>query len=425
MWSFKSFIERTLTAGKRKFVINFSSKLVADIMRIFFQVGYFALLARHLGPALFGDFAVLIAVCRFAVPLVTLGLPMVMALDVAKDKEQYKRYLGTSYILVIFFTSVFTITIWILRPFIGSLQRIDVSSIGLLLIASELFVEGIRITLTSLYQAVDRLYISSSFELLQSLLRLLALLFFIWIIQKTTLTLWAVTYALANLVFIGAYFFYSFKDGFINLKWSFNAICHSFRMGISFSLGSLSRAFYTDFDKLLISNMIGSTTAGIYIAGYRIVALNYLPITAYLAAIYPHLLRQGGQGQKMIKARAMRLGPIAFGLGFVMSLIVWLFGPLAISILLGNKYREASKVVRLLAFLLFLQGFHMFFGDLLTSERLQPLRAVIQIIIMVINILLSFWWIKLWGWQGAAYATLSSEFALGLVFFTTFLIFLQ
>ena len=55
---------------------------------------------------------------------------------------------------------------------------------------------------------------------------------------------------------------------------------------------------------------------------------------------------------------------------------------------------------------------HFFAADTLTGANYQSVRTTAQVSVAVINGLLNFWLIPNYGWHGAIWATVASEFLL-------------
>ena len=72
--------------------------------------------------------------------------------------------------------------------------------------------------------------------------------------------------------------------------------------------------------------------------------------------------------------------------------------------------------MKLLALIPLIQGLYSPFADALTGSGHQAVRTRGQLAALVINILLNLWLIPIWGWAGAAWATIVSQILLLAIF---------
>ena len=101
----------------------------------------------------------------------------------------------------------------------------------------------------------------------------------------------------------------------------------------------------------------------------------------------------------------------------IVSAALMFIGPAAILFLYGAKYAEAGIIIRLLVPYYAMQGISNFCSAFLDFRGKARLRSICYVSIIIINLLLNYLWIPLYGAKGAALAT-----DLSLIPYTVFVI---
>jgi O-antigen/teichoic acid export membrane protein len=96
------------------------------------------------------------------------------------------------------------------------------------------------------------------------------------------------------------------------------------------------------------------------------------------------------------------------------SAVLFLSAPL-IPHLIGRSYAESVTALRWLCLIPFLRCFHLSAGDAIAGAGYQRFRLVSQSIAAVGNLLLNLYLIPRYSWLGAAWASLATDGALGIM----------
>jgi O-antigen/teichoic acid export membrane protein len=79
---------------------------------------------------------------------------------------------------------------------------------------------------------------------------------------------------------------------------------------------------------------------------------------------------------------------------------------------MGPSYAGSVSAIRWLCLLPLLRSFHLAAGDCITATSSQWWRTTSQLMAALFNLLLNFFLIPRWSWQGAALASLLTDGAL-------------
>lgn len=167
--------------------------------------------------------------------------------------------------------------------------------------------------------------------------------------------------------------------------------------------------FSHNFDLVLVGLWLGSASAGLYGAAYRVVWVPTILITAYHTALRPSLARGYLEGLKSVEGllkRSMRLSA-AFAIGVIVG--GTLLAEDIVAFLFGRSYLEAVAPVRLLLGAFALLVMSRKYRLLLTCFNRQEVDFRIMATAAVLNVTANLLLVPRFGLRGAAVATLSSE----------------
>jgi len=184
-------------------------------------------------------------------------------------------------------------------------------------------------------------------------------------------------------------------------------ITQFFRFG-KYVLGTnLSAMFYKNIDKLALGSLLGPGAFAIYDVASKITQMVEAPSFSIAAVVFPQsaqrVLTEGPAGIKRLYERSVG-AILAIILPFLLLALVFA-GPI-VQLLAGSQYAESANVLRLTAFFGLFMPFAVQFGTILDSTGRPEVNFKYTLMTAVINLVLSYFFVKYYGLFGAAYATL-------------------
>jgi O-antigen/teichoic acid export membrane protein len=376
--------------------------LVGIGIRSIFQFIAFLLLARTLGPEKFGNYAGVLALATLLSPFVELGGYNLVIRDITAGVPRNIAIGNAFFLTSLAFPvgiSMFVILSIIMFP------RLDLE-FSLCIGVAELFFGRILAVTGGLRVVQGNLWQTAVIEVFGGLCRLL----FVLILQRSQgmLIFWGwlhifqtfimATIALAWTVLSGIWPTYRVNQAFANLK-----------DGFHFATALSAQSAYTDLDKTMLVRLSSPTDAGVYSAAYRFISVAYLPLSAFLGALYPKFFLEGQtKGYSGARKLANRTLIYTAAYGVILSISIWLFSQSIVS-LLGDKYSDSIAALRWLAVVALLQSLYYPLGDALTGSGRQQYRAGGQIIAFLANLILNIILIPKFGWLGSTWATILTQ----------------
>ena len=374
------------------------------------QTLQFVLLARRLGVTGFGQVAAANALIAIAIPLAGLGYGNLLLLRVSRDRSLAGAEWGNALVAVIamggILAAVAAAIAWSVFSGTGVITLVVTMAVSELI-----FVRSVAL-LGQLYQAMDRVEVTSALNIATASCRVIAVLGMMaagfhepiyWAITSCALTF--LLALLANGVAMRA---------IGRAAVSFTRLWADRRDALHFALGTGAKAFYTDFDKVVLARTALSAELGAYTAAYRLVTMAFLPVRSLLDASAGQFYRHGGDGISRSNAFAHRVLKVALPCGLAGAVLILLAAEVA-PLILGPSFKSSTPMLRVLALLPIIQSIHYVYSDALTAAGFQELRTRLQWLVAAVYAVLAFTLVPEFGWRGAVSVCLVSEFLLAVL----------
>jgi len=406
-------IESNMISGTaRRITANFASLLSSQIISKLLQFVIFVYLAKTLGKEDFGIFSLGLALAFLFVIIADFGLSTLIIREVSRDKKSASKYLSNSIMIKLLLSAITFVSAYLFFSIVGYSEEVRIIvyiMLGFTLLQS----------FTDLHYAIFRAFERMHYDAFIKILRMLILVGVIFYLIKNNYGLLASSLAFVGTeIFVLIIAFIITYTRFIKVSFEFDYI-FSKRLLKKSSLFCLSLVFsnlYLYIDVIMLSKMGSIEEVGIYSAATNIViALIFIP-RMYANSIYPVLSRFYVTSKKSLRfayEKSLKymsiLGiPVAFGI-YALSEKITLF-------LYGEEYSKSIVVLSILAIFLLLKFISPVSGLILISINKQKSRLFSQGIAAVINILLNFVLIPLYGIIGAAVATVLTEIIFTIVY---------
>jgi O-antigen/teichoic acid export membrane protein len=394
---------------------NTAWMLMGNGSRFFLQAASFVIITRVLGTAGYGAFAGVLALVSLAVPFVGLGAGNIMIKNTARDPRAFAASYRTALAVTVATGVAFCVGALAAARFVlpASVPRMLVVSVAL----SDLLFAGFFDVSWKAYQAFNRLRRVAQLHLLLSALKLGAALAFAALAPKPTPASWGVLYALCTLASTGLALWLAYREVYA-VATDGPVPPFSPVEGFYFSTSLAAQNVYNDLDKTMLARMSTLEATGIYAASYRVVEMAYLPIRSLFFAAYADFFQHGAKGVRATLRFGRGLMPVAMGYAVVAVVGIFLAAPL-LPLLSGAGYAEAVAAARWLALIPLLRVTHHFAADILSGAGHQGRRMLMQLVVAVANVGFNLWLIPMYGWKGAAWASLLSDGVLGILMWWT------
>jgi len=168
---------------------------------------------------------------------------------------------------------------------------------------------------------------------------------------------------------------------------------------------------------LILEETLTLSLVGLFAVAYRIPLALYQIPGVIAGAFFPLLFKQYNQGSLNEHTRLNILQTkIMLFIGMCMTVSLFYLSGFLITVLLGDDWAAAKKPLKILSFIIVLQGFNTAIADGLTTRELQNRRTNIQFITIIIGAALLYFLSLSNGVIGAAYAVVIMEVVTSFLF---------
>jgi PST family polysaccharide transporter len=169
-------------------------------------------------------------------------------------------------------------------------------------------------------------------------------------------------------------------------------------------------AVYMKIDQIMLGNMIGDRSVGIYSAATSISELWYALPGIIVVSVYPHFIKIRQYDEIEYLDKLQSLYNVLVRIAIVISIITTLTSSIVISVLFGSNYHAASNVLAIHVWGSIFVFHGMAKSIFIQCENMQLHNLVCTAIPALLNILLNLFLINRLGAEGAAIATVFSQF---------------
>lgn len=375
--------------------------------------------ARYLGPKQFGLLSYAMSFVGLFTTISTLGLDGVVIRELVKDESKRDVLLGTAFSLK-FFGAI--LVLFVLAIAVNFTSNDQYTNMLVFIIASATIFQSFNVIDFYFQSKVLSKYVvfANIISLFISSIIKIAL-----ILNEAPLITFAYVVLFDSFVLAVGFLYFYINNNLSLKQWNFDKIVALNLLKESWPLifSGIVISIYMKIDRIMIKEILDSEAVGLYSMAVRFVeALFFIPlvISQSLSVI---LFKEKNNIYDV-------LGKLYVMVNIVSYIVILIF--LVISdhfiYLIGNDYIFSITIMNILIVSILLQGLALFRSTFLISINKNTIHFYIQILGVIINITLNYFFIHNFGVVGAAYATVTTyiftSFLFNLLFHDTRKIFI-
>lgn len=364
-------------------------------------------IARYLGAELFGVLSYALAYSIIFTVISYAGLDRILVREFVREEKKSDIIISSGIIIRLIISIIITIIAILSAYFIKSgdnltLYAIIIMVIGIVFRATDPIKFWFEANLESKYYVISENIAYISMSLLRVLLILLS----------ADLIYFAISYLLeAILMGIGYLLNYKlYTKSFINLRISKEWISKIFKAGFPLALASINIIIYNRIDIIMLGEMVGKYETGIYSAGIKLSEAWYFVPGILIPSYFPAILKLREIKPQLYLKRLKQLYVLLIIISILIAIPVSIFSPLIISIFFGNEYMAGSTILAIHIWSMTASFLGTATNQYLIAENMQNISLYRTVIGVVVNVILNFILIPLYGAIGAAVASLISYY---------------
>lgn len=399
-----------LSVDIRKIIHNAGWLLFDKFARLGFGLLVGVWVARHLGPKTYGELAYVVTLVSFFQVIALLGMDSILVRDISNNKKEANKVLGSALFLRLL-SGVLSLFLVVLFTYF--FNGYNTALLVLFAGGSLLFqcVDTIDIWFQSQSQSKRTVIAKLSSYTITNILRVFCIL--------TNCPLWTFALLLSvDAMLASIALFYAYRTYKTPEKWKpgLNKCKEILSESWPFMISGISIILYMRVDQVMIKNMLGEASLGVYAASLQFSTLwNFVPLTLSIS-IAPYIARKKKDGVEIYK-KALKNTFLLFSvLGWVITLFVAALSPFIINIMLGAKYSSGTQVlaVHVITNLFICLGVAQSLW--IVNERKGALVLYKSLTGLIVCFISNFVFIPIYGIEGAAISAVISQLSACVLF---------
>lgn len=375
------------------------------------QAGTLLLVARMLGPGMFGAFAGIASLAVLLGTVSTFGTHIVLLGEVAKDPSRRNNVLAYAIptillcggALLAVYMAVCTLVLRIGIPW----------DVLLAIGATEIWLQALFRLTVSEHQGLGRIARSQLLKTLPMFLRLTAASGVFLAHLKDPLVAYGYAYPVASLLalILAVRTFPSLWP--TTRKWRLPDVSE-LRNNAGYAVLSLTASGPGELDKTVAAKLLPLSAAGLYAVGTRVIAATMLPISAMTESALPRLFREGGEQPERTRHLLLWIFTAALTYSISIAILLWLVAPL-FEKAFGPKYQDLDYVIRWLCLALPGMALRMSMGNVLMALGRPWVRAGFEVVGVIALVLAAILLAAGLGVAGMSLALACSEWSMAAI----------
>ncbi len=361
--------------------------------------------ARYLGPSGYGLINYAASVVAFVTPIMQLGLNSILVQEIVNTPEKEGEILGTS-LLMSFCTSFLTIggvVAFVAIANHGERETIIVCalySILLIFQSLELVQYWFQAKLKSKYPAIVMLVayvIVSAYKITL-------------LVTGKNIYWFALSQAIDYLVISSLLLIVYARLGTQHLSISWEHAKRLFAKSRYYIVSSLMVTIFAQTDRVMLKLMVNDAATGYYSAAVSCAGMTSFIFTAIIDSARPSIFEGKKIGQEIFERNIIRLYSVIIYFALLQCVFITAFAKIIINILYGNDYASSVDALRLIVWYTTFSYIGSVRNIWILAEGKQKLLWILNLSGALLNVVLNYILIPVWGIMGASFASLITQF---------------
>ena len=197
-------------------------------------------------------------------------------------------------------------------------------------------------------------------------------------------------------------------DYLFKLKIDFAGSYAFIKQGLLFTALMAANVIYNKIDIIMLEKMTGSMEVGYYSGATRFIYPFMFISGAFMTAIFPSLAKHAEDNEKFKSIQYLALYYLG-GIGILLSTFLYFWSDILFQLFLDTKYNESIPVFKVLVWYLAIVFIYGSISNNLVAKNKVKFLVYLNLIMIILNIVLNFFLIPVYGAKGAAMATIVCE----------------
>lgn len=388
-----------------KIIKNASWIIVCRIFQSLISLVIGICTARYLEPSNYGLLDYAKSVVAFVAPFAQLGLPNILVDEIISKPEQEGKTLGTSLI---------SSTVASLFCIVGCIAFVSVANAGETntLVICALYSISLIFQMTEMIQYWYQAKLMSKYTSITSLAAYVAVaLYKIFLLATGKSVYWfAVSTAFDYLIISVALMIIYNKLGGRKMSFSWTVFKSMFSRSKYYIISGLMVTLFSQTDKIMIKIMNGNAETGYYAAAVTCAGMTSFVFAAIIDSFRPIIFENKRNNQEKFEKNVVRMYSVIIYMGLIQSVFLAVLAKYVVNILYGSAYAATVPILRTITWYSAFSYLGSARNVWILAEEKQKYIWIINLSGALLNIVGNFALIPLFGANGAAIASVATQF---------------
>ena len=388
-----------------KVLSNASWIIGCKIVQMIINVIIGMVTARYLGPSDYGLINYAASIVAFMIPIMQLGLNSVLVQELVNEPKKEGETLGTAIVLSVCSSFLCIIGIVAFSTIMNTNETntiivCSLYSIVLIFRAFELIIYWFQAKLLSKYTSIMMLVAYGSVAIYKVFLLITAKNIYWFAISQ------AIDFAIIAFGCIAIYM----KLGGQKLFFSRHTAKKLLSKSCYYILSGMMVTIFAQMDRVMIKIILNNEETGYYSAALTTAALSSFVFTAIVDSFRPTIFNCQKKSIRQFEDRLSLLYSIVIYISLIQCTIMTIFSRFIIFILFGKQFGSSVNVLRIGVWYTTFAYLGMVRDIWIVAENKHKYLWRINLLGVLANFILNYFLIQLWGINGAALASLLTQF---------------
>lgn len=366
--------------------------------------------ARYLGVANYGLINYAAGIVAFVAPIMKLGLDGIAVHEIVNHPDKEGETVGSIIVLCFSSSLLCVLGIFCFSLVANSDEPITISvcviyGFVLLFQAIEMIQYWFQAKLLSKYSAIAMLISYVVVTIVQTLL----------LLNHVDLRWFALSYSIdfsvIAIVLLMAYVRISTQK----LSFSINRSKAMLRISKYYIISGLMTTVFNNTDRIMLKLMVGDASTGIYAAAHTCAGMMTFVFIAIIDSMRSTIFESKKISNDLFEKRIKELYSIVIYFSLFVCIFVTIFSPNIIRVMYGSAYEESANVLRIAIWFTTFSYMGTTRDIWMLSEGKQKYIWRISLYGALMNIVLNYGLIPIWGSIGAAIASVISQIFINII----------
>ena len=385
--------------------INASWLIAGKVFQMILSFIVSILTARYLGPSNFGVINYASAYVAFFTSLSTLGINSVIVKDFVDHPNDQGITIGTTLVLRAISSALSSLMIVLIVSVVdeGEPVTVLVTLLCSFALVFQIF-DTINYWFQSRYESKVTAVATLIAYIVTSAYKIILLILgkdVIWFAFATS-----VDYICLAIFLVLAYKRYGGPKFRVSLKKAKELLAQSYH----YIMSGMMVAIYGQIDKFMIKQMMDSTSVGYYSLAVAVNSMWVFVLAAIIDSMVPTIMKYHKEGNiEQFERKNKQLYAIVIYISIFVAICMIIFGRFAIVLLYGEAYEPSANTLKIIAWYTIFSYLGVARNSWIVCENKQRYLKYMYFSAAVINVVLNYCFIPIWGQDGAAVASLITQ----------------